>query len=64
MFVIGLIVMFAAIGAIFLGIKARKAKLTVLGAAIALLGIAVIICSSLSTVPTGHTGILTTFGKV
>ena len=64
LFVIGVIIMLAAIGAIVLGVKARKAKFTALGAIVAVLGIAVIICSSLSTVPTGHTGILTTFGKV
>ena len=64
LFVIGMIILLAAIGAIVLGIKARKAKFTALGAIVAALGIAVIICSSLSTVPTGHTGILTTFGKV
>ena len=64
LFVIGVIIMLAAIGAIVLGVKARKAKFTALGAIVAVLGIAVIICYSLSTVPTGHTGILTTFGKV
>ena len=64
LFVIGMIIMLAAIGAIVLGIKARKAKFTVLGVAIGLLAVVVIVCSSLSTVPTGHTGILTTFGKV
>ena len=64
LFVIGMIILLAAIGAIVLGIKARKAKFTALGAIVAAFGIAVIICSSLSTVPTGHTGILTTFGKV
>ena len=64
LFVIGVIIMLAAIGAIVLGVKAHKAKFTALGAIVAVLGIAVIICSSLSTVPTGHTGILTTFGKV
>lgn len=64
LFVIGMIILLAAIGAIVLGIKARKAKFTVLGVAIGLLAVVVIICSSLSTVPTGHTGILTTFGKV
>ena len=64
LFVIGVIIMLAAIGAIALGVKARKTKFTAMGAIVAVLGIAVIICSSLSTVPTGHTGILTTFGKV
>ncbi len=64
LFVIGMIILLAAIGAIVLGIKARKAKFTALGVAIGLLAVVVIICSSLSTVPTGHTGILTTFGKV
>ena len=34
------------------------------GAAVGLLGVVLVICSCLSTVPTGHTGILTTFGKV
>lgn len=64
LFVIGMIILLAAIGAIVLGIKARKAKFTALGVAIGLLAVVVIVCSSLSTVPTGHTGILTTFGKV
>ncbi len=64
LFVIGVIVMLAAIGAIVMGIKSRKAKFTALGVAIGVLGVVVIICSCLSTVPTGHTGILTTFGKV
>ncbi|MBQ7137940.1 MAG: prohibitin family protein [Clostridia bacterium] len=64
LFVIGMIILLAAIGAIVLGVKARKAKFTALGVAIGLLAVVVIVCSSLSTVPTGHTGILTTFGKV
>ena len=64
LFIIGLLVMLAAVGSIVLGIKSRKVKLTALGVVIAVLGVAVIICSCLSTVPTGHTGILTTFGKV
>lgn len=64
LFVIGMIILLAAIGAIVLGIKARKAKFTALGALLAVLAVVVIVCSSLSTVPTGHTGILTTFGKV
>ena len=64
LFIIGVIVMLVAVGAIFLGIKSRKAKFTVLGLGIAVLSVAIIICSCLSTVPTGHTGILTTFGKV
>ena len=64
LFIIGLIVLLAAVGAIVLGIKTRKARFTVLGVGIGLLAAVIIICSCLSTVPTGHTGILTTFGKV
>ena len=64
LFVIGVLVILAAAGAIVLGARNRKMKLTVLGVLVAMLGTVVIICSCLSTVPTGHTGILTTFGKV
>ena len=64
LFIIGVLVMLAAAGAIALGVKARKAKFIAVGVIAGLLGVVVIVCSSLSTVPTGHTGILTTFGKV
>nr|MBR4280569.1 prohibitin family protein [Clostridia bacterium] len=64
LFIIGVLVMLAAIGAIVLGAKARKARFIAVGVIAGLLGAVVIVCSSLSTVPTGHTGILTTFGKV
>ena len=66
LFVLGILALLAAAGAVFLGVKGRnrKGSLVAMGVAIAAVGIALIVCSCLSTVPTGHTGILTTFGKV
>ncbi|MBR5225967.1 MAG: hypothetical protein IKV90_09945 [Clostridia bacterium] len=63
-FILGVIVILAAVGAIVVGLKSRKVKFSAIGVAASVLGIVMIICSCLSTVPTGHTGILTTFGKV
>ena len=66
LFLIGVIALLAAAGCIFLGIKgrSRKGNLLAIGIAIGVFALVMIVCSSLSTVPTGHTGILTTFGKV
>lgn len=66
LFFIGVIAVLTAVGSILLGAKARnrKGNFLAIGIAAGLVGVILIICSSLSTVPTGHTGILTTFGKV
>lgn len=66
LFVLGILALLAAVGAILLGMKGRNRKggLVAMGVAVAAVGIVLIVCSCLSTVPTGHTGILTTFGKV
>ncbi len=66
LFILGILALLAAAGGIFLGLKGRnrKGSLVAMGLAAAAVGIVLIVCSCLSTVPTGHTGILTTFGKV
>lgn len=65
MFILGIILVLAAVGGIVLGLKdKRKAAFAAAGAVAGVLGIVMIVCSCISTVPTGHTGILTTFGKV
>lgn len=64
-FIVGALLVLAAVALVIVGLKdRRKAKLSMAGAAVGLLGVVLVICSCLSTVPTGHTGILTTFGKV
>lgn len=65
MFILGVIMILAGAGAIAFGLKdRRKAVIKAAGAVAAALGVVLIICACISTVPTGHTGILTTFGKV
>lgn len=65
MFILGIILVLAAVGGVVLGLKdKRKAVFAAAGAVAGVLGIVLIVCSCISTVPTGHTGILTTFGKV
>lgn len=65
MFILGIILVLAAVGGVVLGLKdKRKAAFAAAGAVAGVLGIVMIVCSCISTVPTGHTGILTTFGKV
>ena len=64
LFIIGILLLLAAAGVIVLAVVNRLNKLHFVGAAAAALGVVLIVCSCLSTVPTGHTGILTTFGKV
>ena len=64
LFVIGALMLLAAATAIVLGVTSRKTKFLAAGIAAAVLSVVIIFCSCLSTVPTGHTGILTTFGKV
>ncbi len=66
LFIIGVMALLVAAVGIFLGVKgrSRKGNFLAIGVVSALIGIVLIVCSSLSTVPTGHTGILTTFGKV
>lgn len=66
LFIIGVMALLAAVGCIVLGVKARnrKGNFLAIGIAVSVVGIVLIVCSSMSTVPTGHTGILMTFGKV
>jgi len=64
LFIIGILLLLVAAGVIVLAVVNRLNKLHFVGAAAAVLGVVLIVCSCLSTVPTGHTGILTTFGKV
>lgn len=64
LFIIGVILLLAAIGFIVLGITGKKPKVMAIAVVPGVLAIVLIICSCLSTVPTGHTGILATFGKV
>lgn len=64
LFIIGILVLLAAVAMIVMGKITRKGQMAGIGVPVAVVGLVVIICSCLSTVPTGHTGILTTFGKV
>lgn len=64
LFIIGIALILAAVGAVVLGKASRRRNFNIIGAAVGLVGIILIVCSCFSTVPTGHTGILTTFGKV
>lgn len=63
-FILGAIALLVGIGVIVLAVLGKKIKISAIGAVVAVVGVALIITSCLSTVPTGHTGILTTFGKV
>ncbi len=64
LFLIGVVLILAAIAAIVLGKASRKRNFNIVGAVVGLVGVVLIVGSCFSTVPTGHTGILTTFGKV
>ena len=64
LFIIGVLVILAAVAAVVLGIVTRKGQMMGVGVPVAVVGVVLIVCSCLSTVPTGHTGILMTFGKV
>lgn len=64
LFLLGVLVILAAVGLVIMGSQNRMGKLNVAGAVAGVIGIVLVICSCLSTVPTGHTGILMTFGKV
>ena len=64
LFLIGIVLILVAVGAVILSFIGRKPKLNIVAAVTGLLGVCVIVGSCLSTVPTVHTGILTTFGKV
>lgn len=64
LFIIGVLLLLAAIGSIVLGIISKKPKVMAFAVVPGVLAIVLIVCSCLSTVPTGHTGILATFGKV
>ena len=64
LFLLGVLVILAAVGLVIMGNQNRMTKLSVVGAVAGVIGIVLMICSCLSTVPTGHTGILMTFGKV
>lgn len=66
LFICGILALLVAAADLYLGMKGKKRKpgFIAIGTAATLVGVVLIICSCLSTVPTGHTGILTTFGKV
>lgn len=64
LFIIGVLLLLAAIGSVVLGIISKKPKVMAIAVVPGVLAIVLIVCSCLSTVPTGHTGILATFGKV
>ena len=64
LFIIGAMLLMAGVAAIILGVTGRKGKIMAAGLAAGVVAVVLIFCSCLSTVPTGHTGILTTFGKV
>ncbi len=66
LFIFGLICVLAGVAALFAVKKAAKAKAVIglIGAALILVGAASGAGSCVRTVPTGHTGIVTTFGNV
>ncbi|MBE5809570.1 MAG: prohibitin family protein [Clostridiales bacterium] len=64
LFIIGILVLLVAIGLTIFAITEKKIKLIAASAAAGVFAVVLIVCSCLSTVPTGHTGILITFGKV
>ena len=66
LFILGVIAILVAVACFILGMKARARKggFVAVGLLAGVVGVVLIVCSCLSTVPTGHTGILTTFGKV
>ena len=66
LFILGVAAIFTALAGIVMGLKARakKGSFIAMGLIAGVVGVILIVCSCLSTVPTGHTGILTTFGKV
>lgn len=60
--VVGLAFIAVAIITFFVGKKALAARIT--AAAMGVLGVIVVAASCIASVPTGHTGVVTTFGKV
>ena len=64
LFIVGLLTLTVGV-LIFFGLKKAKPFLrTIASAAVCLIAFAMIIGSCVRTVPTGHTGIVTVFGKV
>ena len=64
MFFTGILLTLAAIAFIILTLKKGKKNMTPIGVLVLFLGGAIIAGSCVSSVPTGHTGIVTTFGSV
>lgn len=64
MFFIGILLTLASIIFIILTLKKNKKNMTMIGVLALLIGCGIIAGSCVSSVPTGHTGIVTTFGRV
>ena len=66
LFIIGLLIVLLGVGFVFAKINDHKVKkLKGLGATVAIVfGAVLMVVSCIRTVPTGHTGIVTTFGRV
>ncbi len=64
LFVFGILALIVGV-VLFMTLKGKKAVLRVLlPGSLCLLGVGLAVCSCIRTVPTGHTGIVTTFGRV
>lgn len=64
LFILGILVLLGSIIAIIAGASEQYYPPVVIGILCAVISIIIIVCSFVSTIPTGHTGILATFGKV
>ena len=64
LFVLGIIALLVSIGAFILGASTRESGAVGCGILALIVSIVLIVISCISSVPTGHTGILTTFGAV
>ncbi len=64
MFFGGIILILAALVTIAVSIKSGKKKITGIGILVLVMGGMIVAGSCVSSVPTGHTGIVTTFGQV
>lgn len=64
LFILSIILIIVAIIAIAFGVAEKENPPKIAGLALILVAIAIFICSCIGIVPTGYTGILTTFGAV
>lgn len=62
--IVGIILVIASIIGFIMGVKMRSAIPTIGGVIVLILAVVMIVSSFISVVPTGYTGVLTTFGRV